>query len=184
MQDYIKNFENKMEKSFTILLKNFSKLKSGRANMSILDDIEIDYYETKTPIKQLCNVSIPEPNLIVLSPWDNSIISNIEKVILSANLGITPQNDGKIVRLPIPTLTEEGRKNIVKKAKKLSEDAKISIRNVRREANETIKKLKKNSEISEDEEKNILKKIQDISDNYINKIDSASNNKQKEIMSI
>ena len=184
MQKVIQNTESKMEKSFENLLHNFTKVRTGRASASILDDVKINYYGQTSPIKQICNISIPEPRLIVIQPWDKTTLADIEKAILASNLGITPENDGNVIRLPFQALTEEKRKEIVKQTKKLAEEAKIAMRNIRRESNDEAKHLKKEGEISEDEEKKALKEIQNITDKWIKKIDEALQNKEKEIMEI
>ena len=178
------NLEEKMEKAFNSLLNQYSKLRTGRASASVLDDVKINYYGASTPIKQLCNISIPESRLIVVQPWDKTTLADIEKEILAANLGITPENDGNVIRLPFPQLTEEKRKDIVKQVKKLSEDAKISVRNIRRDGNDSGKKMKKNSEITEDDEKKLLSDIQELTDNWIEKISESAKNKEKEVLEI
>jgi len=142
-----------MQKSFDALLHQFSRVRTGRASASILDDVRINYYGSPTPVKQLCNISIPEPRTIVVQPWDKTTLADIEKAILAANLGITPENDGNVIRLPFQPLTEEKRRDIVKNLKKLAEDARVAIRNIRREANDQAKKMEKDHEISEDEQK-------------------------------
>ncbi len=178
------NLEEKMEKAFNSLLNQYSKLRTGRASASVLDDVKINYYGASTPIKQLCNISIPESRLIVIQPWDKTTLADIEKEILAANLGITPENDGNVIRLPFPQLTEEKRKDIVKQVKKLSEDAKIGIRNIRRDGNDAGKKMKKSSEITEDDEKKLLSDIQDLTDSWIEKISESAKNKEKEVLEI
>ncbi|MDI3504230.1 MAG: ribosome recycling factor [Candidatus Cloacimonadota bacterium] len=174
----------KMQKSFDSLLHNYSKVRTGRASASILDDIKINYYGQPTPVKQLCNISIPEPRTIIVQPWDKTTLADIEKAILGANIGITPDNDGNVIRLPFQPLTEEKRKAIVRDLKKLAEDSRIAIRNIRREANDSAKKMKKDSEISEDEEKKLLKEIQDLTDDWIKKIDEVEKAKEQEIMEV
>ncbi len=176
--------KEKMEKSFEALLHQFSRVRTGRASASILDDVRINYYGTPTPVKQLCNISIPEPRTIVVQPWDKTTLADIEKAILAANLGITPENDGNVIRLPFQPLTEEKRREIVKSLKKYGEEARVAVRNIRREANEQAKKMEKDSEISEDEEKKLLKEIQDITDEWVKKIDEAEKGKEKEIMEV
>lgn len=173
-----------MQKSFEALLHQFSKVRTGRASASILDDVRINYYGQPTPVKQLCNISIPEARTIIVQPWDKTTLAEIEKAILAANIGITPDNDGNVIRLPFQPLTEDKRKDIVKNIKKISEEARINIRNLRRDANEAGKKMKKDSEISEDEEKKLLKEVQDITDEWIKKIDEAEKAKEKEIMEV
>jgi len=176
--------EEKMEKSFDAMLHNFSKVRTGRASTSVLDDIKVNYYGAPTPIKQLCNVSIPEPRMIVIQPWDKTTLGEIEKAILAANLGITPENDGNVIRLPFQALTEDKRKDIVKQIKKVAEDTRVSVRNIRRDANEQAKKMKKDSKISEDDETKLLKEIQVMTDKWILKVDEAEKNKEKEIMDV
>ncbi|HOD54035.1 MAG TPA: ribosome recycling factor [Candidatus Cloacimonadota bacterium] len=173
-----------MNKTFESLAHQFTKTRTGRASASILDDIKVNYYGTPTPVKQLGNINIPEPRMIILQPWDKTTLSEIEKAILAANLGITPENDGNVIRLPFPSLTEDKRKEIVKGVKKQAEDAKVASRNVRRDFNELVKKQKKNSEITEDQEKKILDDIQKLTDKWIEKIDDLAKNKEKEIMDI
>ncbi|PID27918.1 MAG: ribosome recycling factor [Candidatus Cloacimonadota bacterium] len=184
MEETLLSLEEKMEKTFNALLANFSKLRTGRASAAVLDRIQIDYFGTPTPIKQLCNISIPEARMIVVKPWDKKVLSDVEKAILGANLGITPENDGNVIRLPFPALTEEKRKEIVKQIKKLAEDGKVAIRKIRRDGNDIAKKKKKASEITEDDEKRFNSDIQDSTDNWINKITESANNKEKEIMEV
>ncbi len=184
MHELILSLEDKMEKSFESLLHHFTKLRTGRASSSILDDIKVNYYGTPTPIKQLCNINIPEARLIIVQPWDKTTLKEIEREILAANLGITPENDGNVIRLPFQALTEEKRKEIAKQVKKLGEEAKVSLRNIRRDFNETVKKMKKNSEISEDDEKKILVDIQEKTDKWTDRITESEKLKEKEIMEI
>jgi len=184
MEDIKKTTSEHMNKAFDALLHQFSKVRTGRASASILDDIKINYYGQPTPVKQLCNISIPEARLIIIQPWDKTTLAEIEKAILAANLGITPENDGNVIRLPFQALTEEKRKDIVRNLKKMTEDCRIGIRNHRRDANDAIKKLKKENEISEDEEKKALKEIQDLTDEWIKKVDEVEKTKEKEIMEV
>ena len=184
MDTVVKDLEKKMEAAFDALLHNFSKTRTGRANTSALDDIKVDYYGQPTPIKQLCNIAIPEPRLIVIQPWDKSILPNIEKAILASNIGVTPESDGNVIRLPFQPLTEETRKEIVRHVKKMAEDSKIEIRNIRRSGNEKAKEMKKNSEISEDDEKKLLKDIQELTDKWIEKITEATKSKEQEILTV
>ncbi|HNS85118.1 MAG TPA: ribosome recycling factor, partial [Candidatus Cloacimonas sp.] len=149
MENIKETTKEKMQKSFETMLHQYSKIRTGRASASILDDIKINYYGQPTPVKQLCNISIPEARMIVVQPWDKTTLADIEKAILAANIGITPENDGNVIRLPFQPLTEEKRKDIVKNIKKISEDTRVAIRNIRRDANEIVKKEKKDSEISE-----------------------------------
>ncbi|MBN2829891.1 MAG: ribosome recycling factor [Candidatus Cloacimonetes bacterium] len=184
MKEYLIEIDKKMEKSFEAMLGNFSKIRTGRANASILDNIKINYYGALTPVKQLCNISIPEARMIVLQPWDKTTLAEIEKAIYAANLGVTPENDGNIIRLPFQALTEDKRKDIVKQLKQIGEEAKIAVRNIRRDANEYLKKAKKDSLVTEDEEKKHLKDIQDKTDKWISKIDESLSHKEKEIMEV
>lgn len=184
MENIKDNTKEKMQKSFDAMLHQYSKIRTGRASASILDDIKINYYGLPTPIKQLCNISIPEARMIVIQPWDKTTLADIEKAILAANIGITPENDGNVIRLPFQPLTEEKRRDIVKNIKKISEDTRVAIRNIRRDANDIVKKEKKDSEISEDEEKKQLKEQQDLTDDWIKKIDEAEKAKEKEIMEV
>ncbi|HNX37515.1 MAG TPA: ribosome recycling factor [Candidatus Cloacimonadota bacterium] len=184
MENLKTNTKEKMQKSFDSLLHQYSKIRTGRASASILDDIRINYYGQPTPIKQMCNISIPEPRMITVQPWDKTTLADIEKAILAANLGITPENDGNVIRLPFQALTEDKRKDIVKNLKKMAEDARVAIRNIRRDANELAKKMKKDNEISEDDEKKVLKDVQDITDEWIKKIDEVEKAKEKEILEV
>lgn len=184
MEDVIMDVEMKMEVAFEALLNKFSKTRTGRANASALEDIRINYYGASTPIKQLCNISIPEPRLIVVQPWDKTSLPKIEKALLASNIGVTPENDGNVIRLPFQPLTEETRREIVKQVKKIAEEAKIEIRNIRREGNDSLKKMEKSSDISEDEQKRGLKEIQDLTDKWIEKISEASASKEKEVMEV
>ncbi len=184
MENLKNTTKDKMQKSFDSLLHQYSKIRTGRASASILDDIRINYYGQPTPVKQLCNISIPEARTIIVQPWDKTTLGDIEKAILAANIGITPENDGNVIRLPFQPLTEDKRKEIVKSIKKLGEDTRVAIRNIRRDANELGKKMKKDSEISEDEEKKLLKELQDITDEWIKKIDDSEKGKEKEIMEV
>ncbi len=184
MEELKNQAKDKMQKTFDALLHQYSKVRTGRASASVLDDIRINYYGQPTPVKQLCNISIPEPRTIIIQPWDKTTLGDIEKAILAANLGITPENDGNVIRLPFQPLTEEKRKDIVKSLKKLAEDTRVAIRNIRRDSNEQARKKEKNSEISEDEEKKLLKDVQDLTDDWIKKIDEAEKAKEKEIMEV
>jgi ribosome recycling factor len=184
MEDFKKTTEERMQKALDALLHQFSKVRTGRASASILDDVKIDYYGQPTPVKQLCNVTIPDARMIVLQPWDKTSLAEIEKSILAANLGITPENDGNVIRLPFQSLTEDKRKDIVKQIKKFCEESRIAMLNIRREANDAVKKVKKDGEISEDDEKRHLKEIQDVTDKWITKVDEAEKVKEKEIMEV
>lgn len=176
--------ETKMEKRIDGLVGEFKTIRAGRANASVLDKIAIDYYGSMTPVQQVGSISSPEPRMLVIQPWDATILKEIEKAINKSDLGITPQNDGKVIRLSFPPLTEERRKELVKTVKKYSEEAKIQIRNVRRDGIESYKKQKKDGEITEDDLKTIEKDIQDLTDKYIKEIDTITAEKEKEITEI
>lgn len=184
MQEIKDSTNEKMQKSFESLLHQFSRVRTGRASASILDDVRINYYGEPTPVKQLSNISIPEPRTIVVQPWDKTTLADIEKAILAANIGITPENDGNVIRLPFQPLTEDKRKDIVRGLKQLGEDARVAIRNIRRESNDIIKKLQRDSEISEDDEMRMFKEVQDITDEWVKKIDDVEKAKENDIMEV
>ena len=177
-------FKDDMEKTIISLGKSFSRVRTGRASISLLDGIKVDYYDVPTPIAQVANISIPEGRLILIVPWDASIIGAVEKAIQKSDLGLTPSNDGKAVRLSIPQLTEERRKEIAKTVKKMAEEGKIKLRNARRDANEELKDLKKNNKISEDELFTAQEEVQKLTDQYIEKTDKILLAKEKEIMEV
>lgn len=177
-------FKEEMENTIASLSKSFSRVRTGRASIALLDGIKVDYYGTATPITQVANVSVPESRLILIVPWDVSMIGAIEKAIQKSDLGVTPSNDGKAVRLSIPQLTEERRKEIAKTVKKMAEEGKIKLRNARRDANEELKTLKKNNKISEDELFTAQAEVQKLTDQYIDKTDKVLAAKEKEIMEI
>ena len=177
-------FEEKMDKTISVFEENLSESRAGRANPAILNKITINYYGTPTPINQVAGISVPEARLIVIQPWDASILKEIEKEILKADIGINPNNDGKVIRLVFPELNEERRKEIVKDIRKLAEEAKISIRAIRRDGIDLAKVKQKNSEITEDELKNAENQIQKLTDKKIEEIDKILENKEKEVMSI
>lgn len=176
--------EAKMEKRIDGLVSEFKTIRAGRANASVLDKIAIDYYGTMTPVQQVGSISSPEPRMLVIQPWDASVLSEIEKAINKSDLGISPQNDGKVIRLNFPPLTEERRRELVKMVKKYAEEAKVQIRNVRRDALEMYKKQKKDGEITEDDLKTIEKDVQNMTDKYIKEIDDITSDKEKEITEI
>ncbi len=180
----LKQFEEKMQKSIESLQGEFSNIRAGRANPNILNKIKVEYYGTPTPLQQVGNVSVPEARTIVITPWENSLLKEIEKAILCSDLGLTPNNDGKSVILNFPELTEDRRKEIVKDIKKKGENTKVAIRNVRRDANDYFKKQLKASEISEDEQKNYEDKIQKLTDKYVDEVEKTVENKSKEIMTV
>ena len=176
--------ENKMDKRIDGLVGEFKTIRAGRANASVLDKIAIDYYGTMTPIQQVGSISSPEPRMLVIQPWDATVLGEIEKAINKSDLGISPQNDGKVIRLNFPPLTEERRRELVKTVKKYAEEAKVQIRNARRDGIEMYKKQKKDGEITVDDLKTIEKDIQDMTDKYIKEIDSITSDKEKEITEI
>lgn len=180
----IKKFEEKMQKSIESLEREYNSIRAGRANPHVLDKIKVDYYGTPTPLQQVGNVSVPEPRIITIQPWETSLLKAIEKEIMQSDIGINPTNDGKVIRLVFPELTEERRKELVKDVKKKGEAAKVAIRNIRRDANDAIKKENKAGNISDDEAKNSEDEIQKITDKYIAMIDSAIDDKTKEILTV
>ena len=184
MQDELKVYEGKMEKTLDVLLDEFGSIRAGRANPHVLDRIKVDYYGTPTPIQQVGNINVPEARMIVIQPWDKSLLKSIEKAILTSDLGINPTNDGSVIRLVFPELTEERRKDLAKDVKKKGEAAKVAVRNIRRDANESLKKMEKNGDISEDDLKDGNDKIQKLTDKMIDKIDKAVETKTKEIMTV
>ena len=184
MQDILKVYEEKMNKSYDSMLSDFAAIRAGRANPKVLDHIRVDYYGTPTPIQQVANISVPEARVISISPWDKKMMKAIEKAILTSDLGINPGNDGSTIRLVFPELTEERRKELSKDVKKKGDAAKVAVRNIRRDANETVKKLEKKGEISEDDQEDAEKDIQKMTDKMMEKIDKAIEDKTKEIMKV
>lgn len=184
MNEQIKNAEGKMEKCLKSLEHEFSTIRAGRANPAVLDKVMVDYYGTPTPIQQMAAISVVEARNLVIQPWDASQLKAIEKAIINSDIGITPTNDGKALRLAFPQPTEDRRKELVKQIKKFGEEAKVTLRNVRRDTLEKFKTMKKNSEITEDDMKGLEKDIQKLTDKYCDNVDSAVSSKEKEIMSI
>lgn len=180
----IKDFEGKMEKSLNNLSEEYVSIRAGRANPHILDRLTVDYYGTQSPLQSVANISVPEARIIQIQPWESSLIKEIEKAIMCSDIGITPNNDGKIIRLVFPELTEERRKELAKDVKKKAENAKVAIRNIRRDANDAIKKEQKANEISEDEAKQLEDKIQKLTDKYVGLIDKTMDEKTAEIMTV
>lgn len=183
IMDYSK-FEERMKKSINVFEENLSEIRAGRANPAILNKITVDYYGTPTPINQLAGISVPEARMIVIQPWDASILKEIEKEILKSDIGINPNNDGKVIRLVFPELNEERRKEIVKDIRKMAEESKVAVRSIRRDAIDEAKNMQKNSEISEDELKSAEDQIQKLTDKYVAEIDQILEKKEKEVMSI
>jgi ribosome recycling factor len=176
--------KTKMEKTIASLKKELSHIRAGRANPQLLDGIMVDYYGTPTPITQIGNISAPEPRMIVISVWDQKMLHEVEKAIMKSELGINPSNDGKVIRLVIPELTEERRLDLAKTVKKKGEEAKVAVRTIRRDANEAFKKDKKSSEITEDDYNDLEKEVQEVTDDYIKKVDEIVKEKEKEIMEV
>lgn len=184
MEQLFKTTEEKMNKTIDALEREYKSIRAGRATAAVLERISVDYYGVPTPIQQMAAISIPEARTLLIQPWDASTLKEIEKAILTSDIGINPQNDGKLIRLNFPPLTEERRKEIVKDVKKKAEDSKIAIRNQRRGALDDLKALKKNNEITEDDESNGEKKIQNLTDKFCKEIDNIATAKEKEIMEI
>lgn len=178
------HIEEKMDKTINVLVENYAEVRAGRANPAILNKIKVDYYGTPTPINQVAGISVPEARLIVIQPWDASLLKEIEKEILKAEIGINPNNDGKVIRLAFPELNEERRKELVKEIKKMAEEAKVSIRSVRREGIDEAKKLQKDNQMTEDELKSAEDQIQKLTDAKIAEIDKILAEKEKEVMSV
>ena len=184
MDARLAQFETKMQKSLDNLLSEFGGIRAGRANPHVLDKLRVDYYGTPTAIQQVANVSVPEPRMIQIQPWEASLVKEIEKAIMTSDLGINPTNDGKVVRLVFPELTEDRRKEIAKDIKKKGENAKVAVRNIRRDAHDSFKKLAKSEDISEDEIKALEDGAQKLTDKYIAEIDKAVEEKNKEILTV
>lgn len=184
MQEQLRVYEEKMQKSLEVLQSEYASIRAGRANPHVLDKIRVDYYGTPTPIQQVGNVNVPEARMIVIQPWEKSLLKAIEKAILTSDLGINPTNDGSVIRLIFPELTEERRKELAKDVKKKGEGTKVAVRNIRRDANEAFKKMEKAGELSEDDRKLGEEKIQKLTDKMIDKIERAVEEKTKEIMTV
>ena len=183
MADYTE-FKRKMEKTVEVLVSDFDSVRAGRANAKVLDRITVPYYGAESPIAQVASVSSPDPRTLTIQPWDSSLLKPLEKAIQASELGINPQNDGRLIRLVFPQLTEERRKDLTKQVKKYAEDSKVAVRNIRREAVDSFEKQQKKSEITEDDLKKAEKDIQDLTDKYIKKIDDLCAEKVKELMAI
>lgn len=184
MDERLNKYDDKMQKSLNNLYTEYNSIRAGRANPHVLDGVQVDYYGTPTPIQQVANVSVPEPRLIQIQPWETSLVKEIEKAIQTSDVGINPTNDGKVIRLVFPELTEERRKELAKDVKKKGENAKVAVRNIRRDANDSFKKLSKESDISEDDIKELEDEVQKLTDKYISKIDSAVDEKTEEILKV
>ena len=184
VDEIFEDLKERMGKSIDSLKREYSRLRTGRASVSLLDGIRVSYYDTPTPLNQMASLAIPEPRLIVIQPWDKTAIGDIEKAILKSELGLTPMNDGKVIRISIPPLTEERRKELVKVARKMSEDNKVAIRNIRRDANDMLKDLKTEKEITEDDLYRSQDEVQKLTDDFISQVDELCAAKEKEILEI
>jgi ribosome recycling factor len=184
MKEVLKSTEQRMKKSIQSLEDEFNSLRTGRASASLFDRIKVDYYGNPTPLNQVANISIPEARLIVIQPWDKGTIGDIEKAIQKSELSLNPSNDGKVIRINIPPLTEERRKDLVKNAKNIAEQSRVAIRNIRRDGNDELKKMSKDGELSEDEEKKAIDEIQKLTDKYVETVNQLLEKKEKEILEI
>ncbi len=184
MDERLNSYSDKMEKTLEHLSGDYMSIRAGRANPHVLDKIKVDYYGTPTPLQSVGNVTVPEPRLIQIAPWEKTMIKEIEKAILASDVGITPSNDGAVIRLVFPELTEERRKELAKDVKKKAEDAKVAVRNIRRDGNDAFKKLSKTDDVSEDEIKDLEDGLQKLTDQYISKIDKLCEEKSSEIMTV
>ena len=184
MSDFVKDAESKMQKTIEAVKADFASVRAGRANARVLDRISVEYYGVDTPIGQVGTIASPDARTLVIQPWDGSLLKKIEKAIQTSDLGINPQNDGRVIRLVFPQLTEERRRELTKQVKKYGEDAKVAVRNIRRDAMDYVKALKKKSEITEDDQKKAEKDLQDLTDKYIKKVDEACAVKEKELMEL
>ena len=184
MSDFVKDAESKMQKTIEAVKADFASVRAGRANASVLDRVQVEYYGSPTPLNQVASISSPDPRQLLIQPWDSSLLREIEKAILTSELGINPQNDGKVIRLTFPQLTEERRKDLTKQVHKYAEGGKVAVRNIRRDVMDKIKAAKKISEITEDDAKDYEKKLQDVTDKYVKKLDELAAEKEKELMSV
>jgi ribosome recycling factor len=184
VKELMNDAQQRMEKSIEHLRKELSSVRTGRASLSILDGVRVDYYGTPTPLNQVANLAVPEANLITVQPWEPPMLEVVEKAILSSDLDLNPANDGKILRIPIPPLTEERRKTLVKQVGKMAEDGRTALRQVRRDVNDHLKKMLKDKEISEDDEKRALKEVQELTDEHVKKVDEIVKKKEQELMTV
>lgn len=184
MDARLEQFNSKMQKSIEVLKEEYSTIRAGRANPHLLDKLRVDYYGQPSSFQSVANISVPEARVIQIQPWESKLIKDIEKAIINSDLGLTPSNDGKVIRLVFPELTEDRRKELVKDIKKKAESAKVAVRNVRRDANESFKKLNKSSEISEDDFKRLEDEVQKITDRYVSDIEKIMDDKSKEILTV
>ena len=184
MKEMNQPYDAKMQKTIEVVMSDFAGVRAGRANAGVLDKITVEYYGTETPIHQVASISTPDPRTLVIQPWDTKLLKEIQKAIQVSDLGINPQNDGRVIRLVFPQLTEERRKDLTKQVRKYAEEAKVAMRNIRRDAMDYVKAAKKKSEITEDDQKKAEKDLQDLTDQYIKKVDEACAAKEKELMAI
>jgi ribosome recycling factor len=184
INDTLKQMQDRMEKALASLKRDFATVRAGRANPALLDKIQVEYYGTLMPINQMANVTVPEPRLLVITPWDKGSLKDIEKAILNSDLGLTPSNDGSVIRIVIPQLTEQRRQELVKLTKKMAEEGRVAIRNIRRDVNEEIKKMEKAGDLSEDDSRRAQEKVQQMTDKYIGEIDKLLAAKEQEIMEV
>lgn len=184
MKELYQEYDVKMQKTIEVVVSDFAGVRAGRANAAVLDKITVEYYGTETPIQQVASISTPDARTLVIQPWDGTLLKAVEKALLASELGINPQNDGKVIRLIFPQLTEERRKELTKQVKKYGEEGKVAVRNIRRDAMDEIKKKTKKSEITEDDQKKAEKDLQDLTDKYIKKVDEACAVKEKELMEL
>jgi len=184
MQDFNKEFDVKMQKTVDVVVGDFASVRAGRANAAVLDKIMVDYYGTPSPIQQVASISSPDPRSLMIQPWDKSLLKAIEKAIQTSDLGINPQNDGQVIRLIFPQLTEERRKELTKQVRKYAENGKVAIRNIRRDAMDKMKAAEKKNELTEDDRKDCEKELQDITDKYCKKLDELCEKKEKELMAV
>lgn len=184
LNEVYKDTRGRMDKALESLGRDYSRIRTGRASTALLDGIRVDYYGTSTPLQQLATLTIPDPRTIMIQPWDQTVLGEVEKAVLKSDLGLTPMNDGKIIRINIPPLTQERRRELVKIVKKMAEEAKVAIRNIRRDANELIKELKKDKEISEDQQFKGQEEVQKITDATIARIDETCASKEQEVMEV
>jgi len=184
LNDIYADAQDRMQKALDNLDRDYKRLRTGRASVALVDGLRVDYYGTSTPLNQLATLTIPEPRTIMIQPWDSTIINDVEKAIMKSELGLTPMNDGKVIRISIPPLTAERRKDLVKLSRKMSEETKVAVRNIRRDIIEMIKELKKEKEISEDEQFRAQEEAQKITDEFIKKVDAVFSIKEKEILEI
>ena len=184
MSPEIKAYDSRMQKTIEVVKSNFAAVRAGRANAGVLDRIMVEYYGTPTPLNQVAAISSPDPRTLTIQPWDGTLLKAIEKAIQTSDLGINPQNDGRVIRLAFPQLTEERRKDLTKQVKKYGEEGKVAVRNIRRDAMEDFKKMKKNSEITEDDQKQLEKEIQDLTDKRCKEVDELTAKKEQELMAV